>query len=103
MKTKKWLIYFFKLDGTIHVSLTFDANQSNITSVAVGPTITNRKKVAIIGLGIRFPAGCHDLNTYWDFLKNGKSAIGKPPAGRLDERKEFIRGFYYLFIYFTPY
>jgi phthiocerol/phenolphthiocerol synthesis type-I polyketide synthase B len=38
--------------------------------------------IAVIGLGCRFPGGIVDPETYWQFLSEGRSAVGKVPPER---------------------
>ncbi|HEY2450311.1 MAG TPA: beta-ketoacyl synthase N-terminal-like domain-containing protein, partial [Mycobacterium sp.] len=38
--------------------------------------------IAIIGLGCRFPGGVHGPEDYWQFLSEGRSAVGELPPER---------------------
>jgi acyl transferase domain-containing protein/NADPH:quinone reductase-like Zn-dependent oxidoreductase/SAM-dependent methyltransferase/acyl carrier protein len=38
--------------------------------------------IAIIGMGCRFPGGVNDPGQCWQFLRDGRSAVGDVPAGR---------------------
>ncbi len=38
--------------------------------------------IAVIGLGCRFPGGISGPEALWDFLREGKSAVGEVPADR---------------------
>src|ERR1700749_2801131 len=38
--------------------------------------------IAIIGLGCRFPGGVHGPEDYWQFLSEGRSAVGELPPDR---------------------
>jgi phthiocerol/phenolphthiocerol synthesis type-I polyketide synthase B len=38
--------------------------------------------IAVIGLGCRFPGGIVDPETYWQFLSEGRSAVGELPPDR---------------------
>jgi phthiocerol/phenolphthiocerol synthesis type-I polyketide synthase B len=38
--------------------------------------------IAVIGLGCRFPGGIVDPETYWQFLSEGRSAVGEVPPER---------------------
>lgn len=40
--------------------------------------------IAITGVGLRFPGGCRDLDSFWNLLKNGVDAIGEVPKSRWD-------------------
>eukprot|EP01107_Rhizomastix_libera_P002301 TRINITY_DN139_c0_g2_i2.p1 TRINITY_DN139_c0_g2~~TRINITY_DN139_c0_g2_i2.p1 ORF type:complete len:2631 (+),score=774.09 TRINITY_DN139_c0_g2_i2:57-7949(+) len=72
------------ISGQLHL------NQGEVT-VCDSPAFS--RKIAIVGLGLHFPAGAEDLNSYWDLLKNKKSAIREAPEGRLCDRDDiFIRG-----------
>ncbi|MFF3838340.1 SDR family NAD(P)-dependent oxidoreductase [Streptomyces sp. NPDC001930] len=39
--------------------------------------------LAVIGVGMRFPGGAHDLDSYWDVLHNGSDLIRERPASRM--------------------
>ena len=72
------------VSGELHICYTTDGT---CTTSAVSSS-TQNKKVAIIGLGIFFPAGCEDLDTYWDFLVKGKCAIREPTPDRCILRRD---------------
>ncbi|QUR68818.1 SDR family NAD(P)-dependent oxidoreductase [Mycobacterium spongiae] len=38
--------------------------------------------IAVIGLGLRFPGGIDSLDSYWEFLQEGRSAVGEVPLER---------------------
>ncbi len=40
--------------------------------------------IAIIGLGLRFPGGAHDAESFWQLLRNGVDAIREIPRDRFD-------------------
>ncbi len=40
------------------------------------------QRIAIIGIGCRFPGGVDSAASYWSLLGNGRCAIGEIPAGR---------------------
>lgn len=40
--------------------------------------------IAIVGAGCRFPGGCHDLDSYWQFLSDGGDGVVEVPAERWD-------------------
>lgn len=44
----------------------------------------DRRDVAIVGIGCRFPGGVIDVATFWEFLCAGRNAIGEIPADRMD-------------------
>jgi phthiocerol/phenolphthiocerol synthesis type-I polyketide synthase B len=44
----------------------------------------DKRGVALVGIGCRFPGGVVDVATFWDFLCAGKNAIGAIPANRMD-------------------
>jgi acyl transferase domain-containing protein len=51
------------------------------------PTNTDslqRKEIAIIGIGCRFPGGVKNKKDYWNLLREGKLAIQKVPEDRWD-------------------
>ncbi len=39
--------------------------------------------IAVIGAGLRFPGGIHDLDSYWEALEAGRDLVGTRPPGRL--------------------
>jgi phthiocerol/phenolphthiocerol synthesis type-I polyketide synthase B len=44
----------------------------------------NRRDIALVGIGCRFPGGVVDVATFWAFLCAGRNAIGEIPADRMD-------------------
>ena len=38
--------------------------------------------IAIVGLGLRFPGGAHDAESFWQLLHDGVDAITEVPAER---------------------
>ncbi|KAF1992963.1 polyketide synthase [Amniculicola lignicola CBS 123094] len=40
--------------------------------------------IAIVGMGMRLPGGCHDAQTFWDFLLNKKEGMVPVPSSRWD-------------------
>lgn len=40
--------------------------------------------IAIVGVGLRFPGGCNDLESYWTLLRDGVDAIVETPRDRWD-------------------
>ena len=38
--------------------------------------------IAIIGMGMRLPGGCHDAETFWDFLMDKKEGMVPVPSTR---------------------
>lgn len=53
-------------------SSTFSSSDSTATPIPI----------AIIGMGMRLPGGCHDAETFWDFLMNKKEGIIPVPSTR---------------------
>lgn len=47
------------------------------------------RRVAIIGIGCRFPGGVTNPREFWDFLIEGRQAIEEIPADRIDTRRYF--------------
>ncbi|KAI8820281.1 putative nonribosomal peptide synthetase [Fimicolochytrium jonesii] len=45
--------------------------------------------VAIVGLGCKFPKGCNDKETYYEFLRNKGDGMVPPPASRWNHKKWF--------------
>jgi acyl transferase domain-containing protein/NAD(P)-dependent dehydrogenase (short-subunit alcohol dehydrogenase family)/acyl carrier protein len=43
-----------------------------------------RPKIAIVGIGCRFPGGINSAADYWRALVEGRDTIGPMPAGRID-------------------
>jgi acyl transferase domain-containing protein/acyl carrier protein len=41
-------------------------------------------KIAVVGMACRFPGGADDPASFWRLLRDGRSAIGRIPAGRFD-------------------
>ena len=46
---------------------------------------TDKQPVAITGIGLRFPGGCNDPQSFYKFLLNGGDAIREVPEGRWPE------------------
>jgi phthiocerol/phenolphthiocerol synthesis type-I polyketide synthase B len=44
----------------------------------------DRRDIALVGIGCRFPGGVVDVATFWEFLCSGRNAIGEIPADRID-------------------
>lgn len=42
----------------------------------------DQKKVAIVGMGCRFPGNANNVDEYWEILKNGTNAITEVPKDR---------------------
>jgi acyl transferase domain-containing protein/SAM-dependent methyltransferase len=42
----------------------------------------NHEPIAIVGLGLRFPGGAHDAESFWQLLHDGVDAISEVPADR---------------------
>ncbi len=47
------------------------------------------RRIAIIGMGCRFPGGADTPERYWQLLRNGVDAIGEIPEGRWDRDQLF--------------
>jgi phthiocerol/phenolphthiocerol synthesis type-I polyketide synthase B len=45
---------------------------------------TDRRDIAIVGIGCRFPGAVVDVASFWAFLCEGKNAIGDIPSDRMD-------------------
>lgn len=45
--------------------------------------------VAVIGMSCRFPGGCNTPEQFWEFIVNGKDAIGEIPSDRWDIHRYF--------------
>src|SRR6185295_7301031 len=43
-----------------------------------------RPKIAIVGIGCRFPGGISSVDDFWRVLIDGRDTIGPMPAGRID-------------------
>ncbi len=46
------------------------------------PAQQHRDDIAIVGMGIRFPGGLNDVETFWKFLLEGKDAVVEIPPDR---------------------
>ncbi|MEQ1860228.1 MAG: SDR family NAD(P)-dependent oxidoreductase [Chthoniobacteraceae bacterium] len=42
----------------------------------------SKDRIAIIGIGCRFPGGINDSNAFWKLLVEGREAVGEVPANR---------------------
>ena len=62
------------------------ATQSTHTSTATRPI--NDEPIAIIGLSGRYPEA-HNIDAYWDALRQGKDCITEVPASRWDWREYY--------------
>ena len=50
-----------------------------------GPILSSaRPKIAIVGIGCRFPGGISSVDDFWRVLIDGRDTIGPMPAGRID-------------------
>ncbi|WP_306192441.1 SDR family NAD(P)-dependent oxidoreductase [Streptomyces sp. MK5] len=45
---------------------------------------SGHQPLAVIGVGMRFPGGIHDLDSYWEVLHNGTDLIRERPASRME-------------------
>ncbi|MFF4059560.1 SDR family NAD(P)-dependent oxidoreductase [Streptomyces sp. NPDC001668] len=43
---------------------------------------SGRQPLAIVGVGLRFPGGIHDLDSFWEALENGHDLVTTIPQGR---------------------
>ena len=43
--------------------------------------------IAITGIGCRFPGGAHDLDTFWELLRQGVDAVVDIPADRWNRNR----------------
>ena len=43
---------------------------------------SRRDDIAIVGIGIRFPGGLNDVESFWKFLLEGRDAVTEIPADR---------------------
>jgi acyl transferase domain-containing protein/acyl carrier protein len=59
--------------------------------------------VAIIGMACRFPGRAHDLDSFWEMIRNGETAVrdagesstdGRRPSAKLDDVASFDPGFF---------
>src|ERR1700680_4376193 len=41
-----------------------------------------KEPIAIVGIGCRFPGGCHSPEGFWAMMCDGKDAIGEVPPDR---------------------
>ncbi len=48
-----------------------------------------REPIAIIGMGLRYPGGANDPESYWDLLSEGRNAIRDVPTQRWDADEFF--------------
>ena len=48
---------------------------------------TIKEPIAIIGIGCRYPGGIHDMDSFWDLLKNKQDASSEMPNTRWDVEK----------------
>jgi len=53
----------------------------------------SHEPIAIIGVGLRFPKGAHDLNSFWRVLSAGEDAVCEVPANRYDINSVFDSDF----------
>ena len=54
------------------------------TSVKQKANHSDDSPIAIVGVGLRFPGGCNDLNSFWELLSKGEHAIQEVPIQRWD-------------------
>ena len=58
-------------------------------SVLVPGQQASQEKIAVIGMGCRFPGGASSPEKYWDLLQNGRDAIVDVPEDRWDVKKYY--------------
>ena len=49
------------------------------------------RRIAIVGIGCRFPGGIHDVESFWDLLINARSAIVEVPPNRWARERYYHR------------
>ena len=49
--------------------------------------VASQEKIAVVGIGCRFPGGASSPEKYWDLLQNGRDAIVDVPEDRWDVKK----------------
>jgi phthiocerol/phenolphthiocerol synthesis type-I polyketide synthase B len=47
------------------------------------------RRIAVVGIGCRYPGGVSDPDSFWQLLERGTDVIGEMPAGRFDVGKLF--------------
>ncbi len=45
---------------------------------------SGNQPLAVIGAGLRFPGGIHDLDSYWEALEGGRDLVSTRPESRLE-------------------
>ncbi len=53
-----------------------------VAAVEGSAGVRDREPIAVIGMGCRFPGGVNSPESLWEFLAEGRSAIGEVPAQR---------------------
>ena len=79
MSRRSLTSHSFALMGSSVDMLTGRANQS---APARQPTIMQKERIAIIGVGCRFPGGVNDTESLWKLLVEGREAVVDVPADR---------------------
>jgi acyl transferase domain-containing protein len=51
--------------------------------------VASQEKIAVVGMGCRFPGGASSPEKYWDLLQNGRDAIVDAPEDRWDVKKYY--------------
>ena len=51
--------------------------------------VASQEKIAVVGMGCRFPGGASSPEKYWDLLQNGRDAIVDVPEDRWDVKKYY--------------
>lgn len=51
--------------------------------------VASQEKIAVVGMGCRFPGGASSPEKYWDLLRNGRDAIVDVPEDRWDVKKYY--------------
>ena len=49
----------------------------------------SKDRIAIIGIGCRFPGGINDSRSFWKLLVEGREAVGEIPADRWNVERFF--------------
>ena len=49
----------------------------------------SKDRIAIIGIGCRFPGGINDSHAFWKLLVEGREAVGEIPADRWNVERFF--------------
>ena len=61
-----------------------EGGQEQAEPAVVSQGVSSDAAIAVVGMGLRFPGGIDSLDSYWDFLQEGRSAVGEVPSERGD-------------------